>query len=305
MLILGCTQRESKTSKNIVENYRDTFESRMPAGPTEKLPYSEKFGANISSWPYDMEGHAKKCVEIFCELDYTKSQLHALTTINPKKKNWDLLENCPKSLLTHCFSKMLVFRAHCGPNILWFVNKLARSITKWARACDTRLARLISYILKQYCHAGNTAQQCRSGLFQGLDFAGDLEDSKSTSGGLLCTFGSHTLVPLSWMCKKQTSVSHRSTEAEVLSRGAGLRMDGIPALDHWDLVIEVFHSSPNQLNHTKGQVRGESSRKTTSNEHTQNQTKIPIHHDNLELSNVYYVSSNAKPSTFWFNALCF
>ena len=39
---------------------------------------------------------------------------------------------------------------------------------------------------------GNTAKQCRLGLFQDSDFAGDLEDSKSTSGGTLCVFGSHT-----------------------------------------------------------------------------------------------------------------
>ena len=32
------------------------------------------------------------------------------------------------------------------------------------------------------------------------------------------------------MCKKQTSVSHSSTEAEIISLDAGLRMDGIPAL---------------------------------------------------------------------------
>ena len=50
------------------------------------------------------------------------------------------------------------------------------------------------------------------------------------------------------MCKKQTSVSHSSTEAEILSFDAGLRMDGIPTLDLWDLVIEVFYSSPNQAN---------------------------------------------------------
>ena len=31
------------------------------------------------------------------------------------------------------------------PDILWSVNKLARSITKWAKACDKRLNRLISY----------------------------------------------------------------------------------------------------------------------------------------------------------------
>ena len=78
---------------------------------------------------------------------------------------------------------------------------------------DKRLNRLISYILhtceyKQYCYVGNIAKQGRLGLFQDSDFAGDLEDSKSTSGETLCVFGSHTLVPVSWMCKKQTSVSH-------------------------------------------------------------------------------------------------
>ena len=77
---------------------------------------------------------------------------------------------------------------------------------------------------------GNTAKQCRLGLFQDSGFAGDLEDSKSTSGGTLCIFGSHTFVPMSWMCKKQTSVSHSSTESEIISLGAGLRLDGKPAL---------------------------------------------------------------------------
>ena len=68
----------------------------------------------------------------------------------------------------------------------------------------------------------NTAKQCRLGLFQDSDFAGDFEDLKSTSGVTLCVFGSHTYVPISWMCKKQTSVSHSSTESEIMSLDAGL-----------------------------------------------------------------------------------
>ena len=136
------------------------------------------------------------------------------------------------------------------------MNKLARAVTKWTKACEKRLARLIAYIhhtceYRRYCYVGNTAQHCRLEMFQDSDFAGDLEDSKSTSGGVLCIFGSQTFVPISWMCKKQTSVSHSSTEAEVISLDAGLRMDGIPALDLWDLVVGVFHFSPNQTNKTK------------------------------------------------------
>ena len=44
-------------------------------------------------------------------------------------------------------------------------------------------------------------------------------------------FGSHTFVLISGMCKKQTSVSHSPTECEIMSLDAGLRLDGIPALD--------------------------------------------------------------------------
>ena len=51
------------------------FESRISAGATEKLPCSENLC--ISSWSYDMEGHAKKCVERYCELaNKTTQQLY-------------------------------------------------------------------------------------------------------------------------------------------------------------------------------------------------------------------------------------
>ena len=67
---------------------------------------------------------------------------------------------------------------------------------KWTQACDRRLARLISYIhhnidYRQYCHVGDTAQHCRLGWFQDSDFAGDHEDSTSTSGGELHLWLSH------------------------------------------------------------------------------------------------------------------
>ena len=105
--------------------------------------------------------------------------------------------------------------------------------------------RLTSYIhhtseYKQYSHVENTAKQCRLGLFQDTDFAGDLEDSKSTSGGTLCVFGSHTFVPISWMCKKQTAVSHSPTESEIISLDTGLTLDGLPALELWDLIVSVL-----------------------------------------------------------------
>ena len=54
-----------------------------------------------------------------------------------------------------------------------------------------------------------------------------------------------------WMCKKQTSVSHSSTESDIISLDSGLRMDGILAFDLWDVVIEVLHSSSNKKSSTQ------------------------------------------------------
>ena len=49
------------------------------------------------------------------------------------------------------------------------------------------------------------------------------------------------------MCQKQTSVSHSSTESEIISLDGGLRLDGIPALDLWDLIVAVLGNT-NQSN---------------------------------------------------------
>ena len=164
----------------------------------------------------------------------------------------ELLKVCSQTVLKCLYVARIERR-----DILWSVNKLARSITKWTKACDKRLSRLISYIhhtcdFKQYCHVGNTAKQCRLGLFQDSDFAEDLEDSTSTSGGTLCIFGSHTFVPVIWICKKQTSFSHSSTELEIISLDAGLRLDGIPALVLWDLIVAVLHGNTYQSDQERG-----------------------------------------------------
>ena len=170
-----------------------------------QLPYSENF--RISSWSHDMEGHAKKCVERYCELtNKTTQQLYKVSTpcIDDHHFKEEELESVGDS--SKIWSQIVLeclYLARIGrPDIQWSVNKLARSMTKWTKACDKRLNRLISYIhhtseYKQYCHVGNTAKQCRLGLFQDSELAGDLEDSKSTSGGTLCIFRSHTFVPVS------------------------------------------------------------------------------------------------------------
>ena len=252
---LGCTQRECKPNEDIVSQHKEMFESRISATATEKIPGWEKLHAKTVAWSHDMEGHSKNCAERYCELANKKTeQLHTdsplcLDDHNFKKEELetvgDLSVVCSQVVLK-CLYLVRIGR----PDILWSVSKLALAVTRWTRACDRRLARLISDI-----HHTNITDNIVMWVIQfkiadwvfskTLIFAGDFEDSKSTSGWILCMFGSRTCVPISWMCKKQTSVYHSSTGSEITSLDAGLRMDGIPALDLWDVVIEVLHSSNN------------------------------------------------------------
>ena len=105
---MGCTQRECKPNEKIIGQYSKMFESSVSAG-SEKLPGWDKPRAKTSAWSYDMEGHARKCVERYCELADKKTvQLctkvsypclddHQIrTTTKSKKKNWKIRVNCQK-----------------------------------------------------------------------------------------------------------------------------------------------------------------------------------------------------------------
>ena len=106
--------------------------------------------------------------------------------------------------------------------------------------------------------------------------------------------GSHTFVPMSWMCKKMTSVSHISTESEIVYLEAGLRMDGIPALHLWDLVFALSHSFPNQAQKNQELVHGDPLHNKQSGNTPNTQIKIQIPKERHEFSGVDYVASNVK-----------
>ena len=174
---LGCTQRQREISKDIVDNYRTMFESRISAGATEKLPCLENL--SISSWSHDMEGHAKKCVERYCELaNKTIQQLYKVSTpciddhhFKEETKSVGELSSTCSQIVLKCENLARIGRL----DFLWSVNKLARSITKWTKACDKRLSRLISYFhhtcnYKQFCHVGNTAKHIQIGTVSRLRF---------------------------------------------------------------------------------------------------------------------------------------
>ena len=178
-----------------------------------------------------------------------------------------------------------------GPVILWSVNKLARSVKKWTQACDRRLARLITCIhftseYRQYCHVGNAAQHCRLGLFQDSDFAGYLEDSKHIRRSFVLFWKSNICTDQLDVQEANVGIS-QSTESEIKPLDAGLRMDGLRALDLWDLVIEVLGTTQRIPKPTQACTR------ETGLEIQSTPNIKQVLDQNVDLSNMDQVPSNA------------
>ena len=182
---LGCTQRQCEIRKDIVDKYRAMFESRI-LGVRQKNYHSLKIfvflhglmiwkvmprnvWSDIVSWPTRRLNNA------------TKYLIHASMTTTSEKKKWNLLENCHKY----------------APK--WFWNAYT-----WHELED-----LIFY--GQWTNLHDQSQNGPKRVLNNADWdcfktpilREILRVSKSTSGETLCVFGSHTFVPISWMCKKQ------------------------------------------------------------------------------------------------------
>ena len=122
-----------------IQNFRRSNGKNMPGN------------LSISSWSYDMEGHAKKCVERFLWVGKQdgSTTLQSIYSMHwrpsfqrGKLKSVGELSRVCSQIVLKCWNLARIRR----PEILWSKNKFARSITKWTRACDKRLCRLISYI---------------------------------------------------------------------------------------------------------------------------------------------------------------
>ena len=91
-----------------------------------------------------MEGHAKKCVERYCELaNKTTQQLYKVATLCMDDHQFKEEENeSVGELSTVCSQTVLkgLYLARIGRlDILWSGNQIPRAVTKWTKACGKRL----------------------------------------------------------------------------------------------------------------------------------------------------------------------
>jgi hypothetical protein len=98
------------------------------------------------------------------------------------------------------------------PDISFAVNKLSQFMHSPTQTHWTATKRLLRYLKNTIFHGINIRKTSSPTLtcFSDADWAGSLDDRKSTSAYLL--FLGHT--PISWSSKKQRAIARSSTEAE-------------------------------------------------------------------------------------------
>ena len=151
-------------TKLLLSNTEKCVESRISAGGTEKITRvgkaSRKDGGVVPR-------HGRTCSKkkMRCKILRTGEQEDKGSCTQFQVLAWMIIKSRRRSLDQWENSPMYALARIGGPDVLRTANKLARSVTKWTRACDRRLARLISYIhhtsdRRQCCHVGNTDQHC-------------------------------------------------------------------------------------------------------------------------------------------------
>ena len=156
-----------------------------------------------------MCGHVQQCVEKYLELAHKKvTDLRQVGT--PCIDDHDITadELATRGVLMEQSARIVLKALYVAriarPDIYFAVNTLAREVTRWTKACDRRLHRLISYVhwtqhWVQHCWVGDKPADVIVALYVDAGFGGDLTDSKSSTGAMLCLMGHYTFVPLTWL----------------------------------------------------------------------------------------------------------
>jgi len=203
----------------------------------------------VRALKYDMKDFLAQCVDRYVELTKVdrKKIVKVDTPFIDLPKDDPTVESPKTGALQSIASKVLMkilYAARMGRfDLLKATCALASRVTKWTESCDKLLHRLICYVhstLDVFLHGwiGDKMEDLRLELYTDSDFAGDLETMRSTSGVFLVLVGRNSFFPLHATSKRQSCVSHSTTEAEIVAADLGHRVTGLPALCLWDTLFQ-------------------------------------------------------------------
>ena len=190
--IFGMYSTWMQTQWNNCWTIRKMFESRTPAGATEKLPWWWGPHAKTVAWSYDMEGHARKCFKRYCELANKKmEQLSKVSSpcLDDHQFKQGELESVGE--LSEVCSQIVLkclYLARIGRPDISMVSEQNCSFNHQMDRSFWPTFRLVDFIhlshewLSSMLSCGKHSSALQIGFIPRLWLACDLEDSKSTSG---------------------------------------------------------------------------------------------------------------------------
>ena len=128
---LGCTRRECQTSKRYcceLQKYVRIHYFCWSQRKTTHQSFREPDAETVSSWSFDMDGHAKKCVERYFELaNKTTQQLYKVATVKKKKMSEFALHFVTNCSETWCRNRIFL--------VLWHGRSREEMCGKIFRTC--------------------------------------------------------------------------------------------------------------------------------------------------------------------------
>ena len=197
--------------------------------------------------------HRRTCSKMRWEVLWTgeqkdsavkQSQVLAWMTTISRKRNLNQLEKCRKYL--HKLSLKCLYLARSGrPDILWSSNKFAPSVTKWTGAEDIRIARLLSYIHHTRTTDNIVMWETRLSIVDWVHsktqiLLATLRTQNQPRGeSYVYSEVQHSFPSVGCARNKRQYLTVLQNQ-KIISLEAGLRMDGLSAVDLWDVVTEVL-----------------------------------------------------------------
>ena len=229
--------------------------------------------------------------------NFSKSQHHAWMIINSEKKKIDQWENCPQyahtlswnvyiwhvlvDLILYGLWTNLLVRSQSGQNLVTNAWRV------WSRTFIIQVN--TSNIVMSETLQNSADWDC----FKTPILQETLKTQNQHQEVSFCIFGSETFVPTSCMCKKQTSVSHSSTKAEIISLGAGLRIwMGFPLSLSGIWWLKYFIPYRTEQMDPRESYGGDPSAVLKPIMHN----SIPIKHTNVIPTNIDHIPSNTTYS---------
>ena len=222
---------------------KDMLESLISAGTVKQLLGWERSRADAVAWSYDMAGHAKKCEERCKEekIDhFYKVFTPCMEDHQVKDEELETVEELSNGL------EMPVPSTHRQTRHFMVCTSADPSVGVWEQLhCFFLAGGVLEEGGGRRDRALNRRRQAGSRLEPGQELSSNgITHLTNAWPDEFRTFTSKPVTDnivmwetISWM--KRTAVSHSSTEAAIISLDAGVRLEGIPGLNFWDMVTDV------------------------------------------------------------------